>query len=85
MSVNQAMIENVVTRERIIELAQSMPSEKLLRWYEYGLFIQKSSLTTSPAEAVHEDEAGLWQEFADWEAASDEDWLKLEDSLGEVV
>lgn len=85
MSVNQAMIENVVTRERVIELAQSMPSEKLLRWYEYGLFIQTSPLTTSATEAVDEEEAGLWQEFADWEAASDEDWLKLEDTLREVV
>ena len=85
MSVNQAMKENIVTRERVIELAHGMPSEKLLRWYEYGLFIQKSSLTTSATETVGEDDAGLWQEFADWEAASDEDWLKLEDSLGEVV
>ncbi|MBX3050637.1 MAG: hypothetical protein KF753_04125 [Caldilineaceae bacterium] len=85
MSVNQAMIENVVTRERVIELAQRMPSEKLLRWYEYGLFIQASSLTTTATEAVDEDEAKLWQEFADWEAASDEDWLKMEDNLGELL
>lgn len=85
MRISQGIIENVVTRERVIELAQNMPSEKLLRWYEYGLFIQASPLTIPATEAVNEDEAGLWQEFADWEAASDEDWLKLENSLGEVV
>ena len=58
MSVNQAMKESIVMRERVIELAHNMPSEKLLRWYEYGLFVQTSPLTTT-TEAVDEMEDSL--------------------------
>ena len=35
------------------------------------------------AEVTDADGIELWQEFAAWEQASDEDWRKLEDSLGE--
>ncbi len=74
-----------VTRERVIELVHALPPEKLLRWYEYGLFIQTSPLTIPATETADDDEAELWQEFAAWERASDEDWLAFEDSLNEVV
>ena len=29
------------------------------------------------------DEAAMWQEFAMWEAASDEDWIKFENDLAQ--
>jgi hypothetical protein len=44
----------MVEREKVIELAKTMPLEKLASWYEYGLFIQ--------ARAEADDD--LRQEFA---------------------
>lgn len=73
-----------VTRERVIELAHTMPPEKLLRWYEYGLFVQASPLTI-PATETDDDESELWEEIAAWEKASDEDWLEFENRLDEVA
>lgn len=82
---DQPLRSTVITRERVIELAREMPPEQLLRWYEYGLFIQASALTLPATEAVDEEENELWLEFAAWERASDEDWLEFENSLDEVV
>ncbi|MEW5985848.1 MAG: hypothetical protein AB1791_04365 [Chloroflexota bacterium] len=58
-----------------------MPLEKLASWYEFGLFIQWRPLILTAPEATLADQLQLKQECATWEAASDEDWLKLEDSL----
>jgi hypothetical protein len=65
------MTERTVEREKVIELAKKMPLEKLTSWYEYGLFIQSR---------VELDD-DLRQEFAQWEAASDEDWLLIEEKI----
>jgi hypothetical protein len=65
------MTERTVEREKVIELAKTMPLEKLASWYEYGLFIQSCA----------ELDDDLRQEFAHWEAASDEDWLKMEEKI----
>ena len=72
------MNTQTVTREQVVTLAKTMPLEKLAGWYEYGLFIQSRPLLTSVGEAKPEDEAELVAELAAWEAASDEDWLKME-------
>jgi hypothetical protein len=65
------MIERTVEREKVIELAKKMPLEKLTSWYEYGLFIQSR---------VELDD-DLRQEFAQWEATNDEDWLMMEEKI----
>lgn len=65
------MTERTVEREKVIELAKKMPLEKLTSWYEYGLFIQSR---------VELDD-DLRQEFAQWEAVSDEDWLLMEEKI----
>ncbi len=83
--INQAMKTEAVTREQVMELARILPLEKLVRWYEYGLFIQSYPLAIPAAQASEADEAQLRQEFGAWEAASDEDWLKLEQKLAEVA
>ncbi len=62
------MAGRIVEREKDIELAKTMPLEKLVSWYEYGLFIQTRA-------DVDDD---LAREFAQWERASDEDFLELE-------
>lgn len=82
---DKPVTSTVVTRERVIELAHTMPPEKLLRWYEYGLFVQASPLTIPATETVDGDMAELWQEIAAWENASDEDWLEFENHLDEVA
>jgi hypothetical protein len=75
------MAEETVTRDKVIDLAKSMAQEKLATWYEYGLFLQTRSLSG----AVKKDaEAQLRQEVAHWEAASDEDWLNMEDRLSQA-
>jgi kynureninase len=75
------MGEETVTRDKVIDLAKTMPQEKLPSWYEYGLFLQTRSL----GPAVQEDaEKLLRQEVADWEAASDEDWLNMEKRLSQT-
>ncbi len=70
-----------VTRTQVIELAKTMPTSKLMSWYEYGLFIQ--SRPPMSEEAKEQEDAELIEEFAIWEAASDEDWLAFEDILAE--
>jgi hypothetical protein len=65
------MTESTVEREKVIELAKKMPPEKLASWYEYGLFIQSR----------FELDDDLRREFAQWEAASDEDWIMMEEKI----
>jgi hypothetical protein len=77
------MTTQKITREQVIELAKHMPIQKLVRWYEYGLFIQTRPLTMPTIEAISDDETELSEEFEAWEAASDEDWIKLENMLTE--
>ena len=79
------MQTQIVTREQVIELAKKMPIEKLVNWYEYGLFIQAHPTFTTIPDKAAEEELQLLDELAEWEAASDEDWLKLEESLTEVL
>jgi hypothetical protein len=71
-----------VTLEQVIELAQTLPDEKLTSWYEYGLFIQsRIGEQSGPSE---DDEAEAFRrEMAAWDAAADEDWLKMERLLEE--
>ena len=71
----------MVPRKQVIELAETMPVEKLARWYEYGLFIQAHPLVMPVSETAEENEMLLMRELAVWEAASDEDSLKLESML----
>jgi hypothetical protein len=61
-----------VERGKVIELAKTMPSEKLVSWYEYGLFIQN-----------REGLDDLHKEFARWEQASEEDSQTFERKLEE--
>ena len=79
------MQTQIITREEVINLVNQMPLEKLVSWYEYGLFIQSQPVRAAPPTAVGEDEIDLQHEFAAWEAASDEDWLTLEKTLAEVA
>ena len=71
------MQTETITSEQVLELAAAMPREQLAQWYAYGISIS-SSMTTAPQK-----ETDLQQEFAMWEAASDEDWLKVESQLTE--
>ena len=73
-----------ITREQVVQLAKTMPLVKLARWYEYGLFIQSTPLALATEKTAIDDEA-LQQEFAMWDAASDEDWLKFEELLTETA
>ncbi len=73
-----------VTRELVIELAKTMPEDKLASWYDYGLFIQ-SRVGDLHQAANEAGEQELVEEFAMWEAASDEDWLKMERLLEDEV
>ena len=66
-----------ITREQVIELAKTMPPEKLGVWYEYGIFIQSKS-----ADKVS-DNTELMDEFKEWDAASDEDDWRIEGILAE--
>lgn len=75
----------MVTREEVINLVNQMPLEKLVSWYEYGLFIQSQPVRVAPSTAADEEEAALQHEFSAWETASDEDWLMLEDKLAKVA
>lgn len=77
------MKAQTVTREQVVALAKAMPGEKLATWYEYGLFIQ-SHPVLRPASDVEAD-ADLAEEIAAWEAASDEDWLKIEQMIPETA
>lgn len=79
------MQTQIVTREEVINLVNQMPLEKLVSWYEYGLFIQSQPVRVTSPTLVNGDEAELQDEFAMWEAASDEDWLMMESTLTEVA
>lgn len=78
------MKTQTITREQVVALAMSMPLEKLISWYEYGLFIQNYRSFRAALEAMDEQEANLQAELAAWEAASDEDWLALEQQMQEA-
>jgi len=73
-----------ISREQVIALAMSMPQEKLMSWYEYGLFIQDHPVFTAASESVDEMDADLQAELTAWNAASDEDWLAFEEQLQEA-
>jgi len=75
------MNTQTITREQVIALAMKMPREKLISWYEYGLFIQNHPVYTPAVEPGMD--ADLRAELAAWEAASDEDWLAFEERLQE--
>lgn len=75
------MNTQTITREQVIALAMRMPREKLISWYEYGLFIQNHPTFTAAVEPVDEMDEDLSTELAAWEAASDEDWLAFEEQL----
>ena len=66
-----------ITRQQVIELAKTMPVEKLVSWYEYGIFIQSKPVLELS------DDSELTEEFREWEAASDEDQLLIERMIGE--
>ncbi len=61
-----------ITDEKVLALAKELNEEKLADWYEFGIFLKERSKRNELAE-----------EFAEWEAASDEDWLKFENELAE--
>lgn len=75
-----AMKTQTITREQVVALAMTMPLEKLISWYEYGLFIQEHPIFTT---TVDDQEAELQAELAAWEAASDEDWRAFEQQMQE--
>lgn len=77
------MITQPITREDVVKLAKTMPVEKLVRWYEYGLFVLSQPLTVPASEPSDQDELRLAEEIAIWETASDEDWLKMEHLIAE--
>ncbi len=66
-----------ITRQQVIELAKTMPVEKLVNWYEYGIFIQSKSAAKLSGDSE------LAEEFREWEAASDEDQLRIECMIAE--
>lgn len=85
----QAQVE-LMTRDQVLkhiwELAKHLLLEKLASWYEYGLFIQTRPIITPAIEVeLEDDEQAMLDEFAQWEAASDEDWLKFEQQMQEVA
>jgi len=72
-----------ITRDHVIELIMKMPLDKLAAWYEYGLFIQSRPRQLKVKEA--DNEISLTEEIAQWEDASDEDWLNFESRLEEKI
>lgn len=70
-----------ITRHQVVELVMKMPPDKLAAWYEYGLFIQSRPLVKTIESHKTQD---LMTELAEWEAASDEDWLAFEALLAET-
>lgn len=64
-----------ITTEKVLALASQLNEEKLIDWYEFGVFLKERSKRT---------DNDLEKEFRDWETASDEDWLKLENELAET-
>ncbi|RIK41649.1 MAG: hypothetical protein DCC55_11240 [Chloroflexi bacterium] len=74
----------IITREQVIALAMNMPLEKLASWYEYGLFVLSRPTFVPATKDEITNDAELQAELAAWEAASDEDWLKLEQQMTEA-
>jgi sensor histidine kinase YesM len=64
-----------VTTEKVLALANQLSEEKLIDWYEFGIFLRERS-------KLKDDD--LEKEFGEWEAASDEDWLKFENHFAET-
>lgn len=76
-----------ITREQVIELAQAMPSEKLMSWYQFGLFLhtrQDESALLQEGIQTDGDGADLFDELAAWEMASANDLLAFEAKLLEA-
>ncbi|MFN8494432.1 MAG: hypothetical protein U0350_42925 [Caldilineaceae bacterium] len=70
---------SMVTRTEVSELVGKMDKNGINGNGSVGHPFQGDNgpiVHLSPAEELQ-----LWEEFAEWEAASDEDWLKLEESL----
>ncbi len=65
-------------REQVIVLAKTMPIDKLVSWYEYGLFIQSRCQNILSDKITQNDDSKLMDEIQQWEAASDEDALLFE-------
>ncbi|MBF0231220.1 MAG: hypothetical protein HQK63_16775 [Desulfamplus sp.] len=65
-------------REQVIVLANTMPIDKLVSWYEYGLFIQSRYQNILSDKIIQNDDFELMDEIQQWEAASDEDALLFE-------
>ncbi|MBF0413106.1 MAG: hypothetical protein HQK70_10390 [Desulfamplus sp.] len=65
-------------REQVIVLANTMPIDKLVSWYEYGLFIQSRYQNILSDKIIQNDDSKLMDEIQQWEAASDEDALLFE-------
>lgn len=74
------MGSETVTRDEVIQLARTMPPEVLGKWYEFGLFLRSHP----EAAATQKAETRLREEFASWEAASDEVWLRMENGLAQA-
>ncbi|MBF0377873.1 MAG: hypothetical protein HQK72_10370 [Desulfamplus sp.] len=72
-----------ITREHVIAPAKTMPIEKLASWSEYGIFIQFNKQNRFSDKNIEDDKAELIKEFAEWEAASDEDELRFENMIKE--
>lgn len=68
-----------ITRDHVIELARTMPLDKLTEWYKYGIFIQ-----TQP-EIIATDNLTLEEEFDLWDQASDDAWFAIEEAIGETL
>ncbi|SLM32746.1 hypothetical protein MTBBW1_80084 [Desulfamplus magnetovallimortis] len=68
-----------ITREQVISLAKTMPVEKLTSWYEYGLFLQFRNISLDRGDENNKD--SLVKELSEWEAATDDDFLKFEHML----
>jgi hypothetical protein len=79
------MKTQTITRKQVVDLAMTMPPEKLTSWYEYGLFIQNHPIFTAASEFIDETEIDLQTELAAWETASDEDWLAFEQKVQEAI
>jgi hypothetical protein len=58
------MNRQMITREQVIALAMRMPREKLISWYEYGLFIQNHPVFTAAIEPADAMDADLRAEIA---------------------
>lgn len=54
------MATRTLEREKVIELAKTMPAEKLASWYEYGLFIQSRSEVET--DGLMDEETLAWHE-----------------------